>query len=333
MASCCHCGACCTKAPCLYGQHRYHCKPGFPCPGLTSKNFCRVYLEADEDLRAEMEDVMGVGIGAGCCSPMFNTMREAALKKRAKKNPYPDSPEVGTRLVPNAGKPPKENPPLRIRDLTSLIDLCDAYFEVSILPWYSVSTGDGLHLYMQPFEPYDVEIILRATTLPQGITLPQLRQYSAGAFTAHYVCTDDLDAPLYHGTSGLTPNFQRKGFSILAYLGLMEVLALFGGWLGVESRFGGMTSDDAWRSWLYLQNLDEVFYRQVDFCSDYDPHGEYQIDAPMRVWQYVGPRVLGGLIPARIGRHSTIEVEGVATGRKTMLQFNSVLRQWIEGGV
>ena len=87
MAECVNCGYCCTKAPCVYGQHRYHCKRGFPCPGLTADNLCEVYLEGDEGLREEMEGIMGVGIGAGCCSPMFNTMREAALKKRAKKNP------------------------------------------------------------------------------------------------------------------------------------------------------------------------------------------------------------------------------------------------------
>ena len=646
MAECVNCGYCCTKTACFYGQHRYHCKPGFPCPGLTSEKLCRVYLEADEELRAEMEGIMGVGIGAGCCSP-YNTAAqekrkvkenpkkiplgqcysfaakkaidwfaadregefkliqgrctdkwngesylhawveigdrvfdwqtsftqpngvprdvfydhyqpepyreytaEAAVsvclkaghwgpwddvlgepkenpkrkklkpkqKRRLKKRqrsrwpviqaatatddvettqyaidltplaerlepkfqatvPLPSGvkvrilghgldgtlppavqtaadyaggalelissyllPAINTvyvEIVPvrvqtqhgemgglhgggkitifakglkdptetvqheaahmlwesvlteqqklawreivgrfdTGGLPLEEtfavaftetvadseegvipkavrrqlkqllrtkgnlytNPPLRVRDLTSLVSLCDARFEVSVIPWYDLSVGNGLHFHALPFEPYDVEIVLRAKTLPQGITLP--RQYDAGTFTAHYVCTDRIswagrsDAPLYRATSGLAPNFQRKGFGILAYLGLMEVLALFGGWLGAESRFGGTTSDDAQRVWLYLQNLDGVFHRQVDNCGDYDPYSEnYLLDAPTHVWQYVGPRVLGGLVPAKIKRHSAVRAEGIATGRKTFVEMNNVVRDWIKRG-
>ena len=264
-----------------------------------------------------MEGVSGVGIGAGCCSP-WNTAREAKMR------------EV------------EENPPLRMHYLANLIEACGAYAEVSILPWYKFNDRrDGLRLKAHPFCPYDVDLTLYARDLPptsrvfnEALTyegLPFTSNAGVGTFTAHYVC-EDMKGPLFHGTSGMSLAFQGRGFGILAYLGLMEIIALFAGWMAPESRYGGTTSEEAWRSWLLLQNLDETFYRVVDDCDNYDPYFDdtYELDAPARVWQYHGPHLLGSLIPTQVVRHPAIEKEGIATGHKALAKFNTVLRRWVE---
>ena len=331
MSTCCHCGYCCTKAPCVYGLQRYHCKRGFPCPGLTADNLCRVYLVADEDLRAEMEGIWGVGIGAGCCCPMFNTVRDAKLQKM---------------------REPNENPPLRIHYLADLVKRSKARADISILPPYDITAGrswpwislgssdDGVHLLDKPRYPFDVQVVIRCAKTPGGAsnthTVPLGHvvrgPLAIGFFQASYVCRDVL-GPLYLSSSEIPVlEYRGSGYAILAYLALMEILRLFQGWLAPESRFGGMTSPDAWQTWMRLQSLDEVYHRNTTTCTDRHPHEDrYHLTEPIRVWQYEGPRVLGGILPATVGSHISLQIGRIATGQKVMSRYNDMLRQWLKG--
>lgn len=66
---------------CAYGRAKHGLVPG-PCPSLVEidKNkLCGIFLDGDEELRRNM--TLNMGIGAGCSSSLFNTVREAQIKR------------------------------------------------------------------------------------------------------------------------------------------------------------------------------------------------------------------------------------------------------------
>lgn len=69
---CVHCGYCCKKAPCPYGEP--DTEKG--CKHLTADNKCGVYDKAKDD-------PVSPAFGTGCCSPM-NSLRLEIIKKRKK---------------------------------------------------------------------------------------------------------------------------------------------------------------------------------------------------------------------------------------------------------
>lgn len=75
MSACVRCGYCCQKSPCPYGD-------GVPCvhlvpdPSSTAGQYlCGKHAEISVDPMSEFAPAFG----AGCCSPLFNTARDAVL--------------------------------------------------------------------------------------------------------------------------------------------------------------------------------------------------------------------------------------------------------------
>ena len=74
MAECVQCGFCCRVGPCQYGEwdDAKHC-----CVFLTEDNKCLNYneiVEREKDSHLPM-------MGSGCSSNLFNTCRDAKLRK------------------------------------------------------------------------------------------------------------------------------------------------------------------------------------------------------------------------------------------------------------
>lgn len=87
MADCVGCGYECRRGPCGYSWH-YMTKDGLKwnektgCPYLRQVGIqwrCGIYLDASPELKAEMEGVSGIGVGAGCSASLFNSDREAMI--------------------------------------------------------------------------------------------------------------------------------------------------------------------------------------------------------------------------------------------------------------
>lgn len=94
MADCVGCGFCCRTAICVFGQMNGTHSKGDTCQFLAKVGDqwrCRLYLEAPEPLRKDME--ISMGMGAGCSSSFFNTEREAVLKKLSQSSSSSPSPE------------------------------------------------------------------------------------------------------------------------------------------------------------------------------------------------------------------------------------------------
>ena len=87
MAECVGCGYECRKIPCGYSQVLMRDEgktwdPKIGCPYLRQVGIqwrCGVYLDAGPELKAEMEGVTGIGIGAGCSASLFNSDRDAMI--------------------------------------------------------------------------------------------------------------------------------------------------------------------------------------------------------------------------------------------------------------
>jgi len=83
---CVGCGYCCCTANCPLGV-RIFGSERTPCPGLVERDgrlWCGPALWfcwTDEVREYILTEVLAAG--AGCCSPMFNTQREAALRRQA----------------------------------------------------------------------------------------------------------------------------------------------------------------------------------------------------------------------------------------------------------
>ena len=74
MNACVKCGFCCTQGPCSYGSW----SPGSKrCVFLTWDTLCTKYSQIRK-IEANSPYPM---FGCGCCSPLFNEMREAKLRK------------------------------------------------------------------------------------------------------------------------------------------------------------------------------------------------------------------------------------------------------------
>ena len=71
---CVKCGYCCSQGPCIYGR----VKPdGTGCVHLTPDTFCAIY----DQIVADPNSVSSPAFGAGCSSSLFNTVREAKIRK------------------------------------------------------------------------------------------------------------------------------------------------------------------------------------------------------------------------------------------------------------
>jgi hypothetical protein len=78
---CVHCGACCKKTPCGFGEwdkEKSCC--AFLVPSENGEFVCGKYSEIIKDPTSEFSPAFG----AGCCMNLFNTEREAVLRRRAK---------------------------------------------------------------------------------------------------------------------------------------------------------------------------------------------------------------------------------------------------------
>ena len=84
---CVGCGFCCQQAKCPLGVWCYGLADG-PCPGLVEldgRQRCGPVLWCCwEDYEREHMAVDVLAIGAGCCSPLFNTQRDAMLRREAR---------------------------------------------------------------------------------------------------------------------------------------------------------------------------------------------------------------------------------------------------------
>ena len=76
MHICVQCGYCCTKGPCFYGVWDEEKKQ---CAFLTEDKLCSKY----EEIKADPNSWSSPAFGAGCSSPMFNTVRQAKIKELA----------------------------------------------------------------------------------------------------------------------------------------------------------------------------------------------------------------------------------------------------------
>lgn len=74
---CVQCGYCCKKSPCPYGTWN---KEKQRCEFLTEDNLCSKY----EKIKADPNSWSSPAFGAGCSSPLFNTVREEKIKKMRK---------------------------------------------------------------------------------------------------------------------------------------------------------------------------------------------------------------------------------------------------------
>jgi hypothetical protein len=87
MADCVGCGFECRRGPCGYGSHKMQEEgktwdPKIGCPYLRQVGIqwrCGIYLDAGPELKAEMEGVTGIGVGAGCSASLFNSDREKMI--------------------------------------------------------------------------------------------------------------------------------------------------------------------------------------------------------------------------------------------------------------
>jgi hypothetical protein len=72
---CVRCGFCCSQAPCHLGD-------GVPCKFLVDaedgRKACKLVIESSGAQRSQYERELA--IGQGCCSPLFNSDREAILR-------------------------------------------------------------------------------------------------------------------------------------------------------------------------------------------------------------------------------------------------------------
>ena len=68
---CVNCGYCCKKVPCAYGTWD---SVASACKYLTDKNLCGIYDQVKHDQ-------VNPAMGAGCCSTMFNSLRDKKLKE------------------------------------------------------------------------------------------------------------------------------------------------------------------------------------------------------------------------------------------------------------
>jgi hypothetical protein len=79
---CVGCGYCCQKTVCFVGQaNGAHHKP--PCEFLVHKDgrfWCLLVLQFEDSARMKHD----LAIGCGCSSSMFNTQRDAQLKRMQK---------------------------------------------------------------------------------------------------------------------------------------------------------------------------------------------------------------------------------------------------------
>lgn len=89
MTACVGCGYCCSKAPCALGAARFGVElprlgvmdlaPTMsPCEALiwdeaAGRHWCRLVRDAQGSEKRHLTE--GLAIGAGCCSPLFNTWR------------------------------------------------------------------------------------------------------------------------------------------------------------------------------------------------------------------------------------------------------------------
>lgn len=72
-------GLCCLKTRCWIGA-RVH-GPGDKCPSLVWKDeryWCGEILKADPETQEKLKEELYVG--AGCCMPLFNNLREERFK-------------------------------------------------------------------------------------------------------------------------------------------------------------------------------------------------------------------------------------------------------------
>lgn len=73
-------GLCCKTARCQVGVEKHG--PGRDCPSLRERDgryWCGEIEDADEAEAARLREHLYVG--AGCCMPLFNEVREAILRK------------------------------------------------------------------------------------------------------------------------------------------------------------------------------------------------------------------------------------------------------------
>lgn len=80
-APCVGCGYCCTVTACPIGWMVWQVLK--PCGGLrwdeeAKRFYCGAVLDEPERTKERLKEQLA--IGAGCCSPLCNTQREAALK-------------------------------------------------------------------------------------------------------------------------------------------------------------------------------------------------------------------------------------------------------------
>lgn len=72
MAKCIQCGYCCITAPCPYGvseENEPRCK-------FLQAEGERLICSKYEEILKDPGSVFSPAFGAGCCSPLFNSMRE-----------------------------------------------------------------------------------------------------------------------------------------------------------------------------------------------------------------------------------------------------------------
>jgi len=72
---CVQCGYCCTKAVCTYG---YYDPDINKCGHLTDDNKCGIYDQIIKDPNSKMSPAFG----AGCSSTLFNTTRDAKIRRK-----------------------------------------------------------------------------------------------------------------------------------------------------------------------------------------------------------------------------------------------------------
>jgi len=89
VAPCVGCGYCCSKVLCMlaYQKHFSEGVTSPPCPELRhhdGRYWCGIIEDAPEGQKIQYMEALG--IGAGCSSSMFNTVRDSQIAKMGEKN-------------------------------------------------------------------------------------------------------------------------------------------------------------------------------------------------------------------------------------------------------
>ena len=78
---CVGCGYCCTESPCGLAIAT-HIAWKSPCPSLAERHgrkWCQLVLEAEGQQKRDR--MKHLAIGAGWCSPLFNSVRDAQIAR------------------------------------------------------------------------------------------------------------------------------------------------------------------------------------------------------------------------------------------------------------